>query len=38
VGISVGVALSGPGATPETLLTAADEAMYRVKQGRRACR
>jgi diguanylate cyclase (GGDEF)-like protein len=38
VGISVGVALSAPGATPETLLTAADEAMYRVKQGRRACR
>ena len=35
VGISVGVALSAPGATPETLLTAADEAMYRVKQGRR---
>nr|WP_138733802.1 sensor domain-containing diguanylate cyclase [Modestobacter excelsi] len=35
VGISVGFALSAPGATPETLLTAADEAMYRVKQGRR---
>ncbi|WP_369140480.1 diguanylate cyclase domain-containing protein [Modestobacter versicolor] len=36
VGISVGYALAAPGATPETLLTAADEAMYRVKQGRRA--
>jgi diguanylate cyclase (GGDEF)-like protein len=35
VGVSVGVALSAPGATPETLLTAADEAMYRVKSARR---
>jgi diguanylate cyclase (GGDEF)-like protein len=38
VGISVGVALSSPGATPETLLTAADEAMYRVKSARRCSR
>jgi diguanylate cyclase (GGDEF)-like protein len=35
VGISVGVALSTPTSTAETLLTAADEAMYRVKWGRR---
>jgi diguanylate cyclase (GGDEF)-like protein len=38
VGISVGVALSAPGATPETLLTAADAAMYRVKSARRCSR
>jgi diguanylate cyclase (GGDEF)-like protein len=36
VGASIGVALSAPGATPETLLTAADEAMYRVKSAGRA--
>ena len=34
VGVSVGVALSGPASTPETMLTAADEAMYVVKRGR----
>ena len=35
VGISTGIALSGPCSTPETMLTAADEAMYRVKRARR---
>ena len=35
VGISVGVALSTPSSTAETLFTAADEAMYRVKSARR---
>jgi diguanylate cyclase (GGDEF)-like protein len=35
VGISTGTALSGPDSTPETMLTAADEAMYRVKRARR---
>jgi diguanylate cyclase (GGDEF)-like protein len=35
VGISVGIALSTPTSTAETLLTAADEAMYRVKSARR---
>ncbi|MGY1820966.1 diguanylate cyclase domain-containing protein [Geodermatophilus sp. SYSU D00079] len=32
VGVSVGAALSRPGDAPETLLTRADEAMYRVKR------
>ncbi len=35
VGISTGIALSGPDSTPETMLTAADEAMYRAKRARR---
>ncbi|GAB3352158.1 diguanylate cyclase domain-containing protein [Modestobacter lapidis] len=35
VGISVGVALSTPDSAPEALLTAADQAMYRVKWARR---
>jgi len=35
VGISVGIALSTPASTAETLLTAADEAMYRAKPARR---
>jgi diguanylate cyclase (GGDEF)-like protein len=34
VGISVGLVLSQPDSTPETLLTAADEAMYAVKRHR----
>ncbi len=35
LGISVGIALSTPGSTAETLLTDADEAMYRQKWARR---
>ncbi|WP_162245534.1 sensor domain-containing diguanylate cyclase [Modestobacter sp. Leaf380] len=35
IGVSVGIALSSPGTTPETVLTAADEDMYRVKRARR---
>ncbi len=35
VGVSVGVALSGPDSTPEAMLTAADRAMYRVKHAGR---
>nr|WP_239522276.1 GGDEF domain-containing protein [Geodermatophilus sabuli] len=38
VGVSVGVAVGGPGDTPETVLAAADAAMYRVKDGRRSAR
>ncbi len=34
VGVSVGVALSGPDSTAETMITAADEEMYRVKRAR----
>ncbi|MPQ97818.1 diguanylate cyclase [Modestobacter sp. I12A-02628] len=38
IGVSVGVALSQEASTPETVLTAADQAMYAVKSGRRAAR
>ncbi|MGY1848784.1 MULTISPECIES: diguanylate cyclase domain-containing protein [unclassified Blastococcus] len=36
VGISIGVALCGPGETPDSALAASDAAMYRVKAARRA--
>ena len=38
LGISVGTALGGPGATPQSLLAAADRHMYGVKSRRRARR
>ncbi|MGY1723894.1 diguanylate cyclase domain-containing protein [Blastococcus sp. SYSU DS0533] len=38
VGISIGVALCGPGETPDSALAASDAAMYRVKAARRGSR
>ncbi len=38
VGISIGAVLDGVGSTPETMLTAADEAMYAVKAAHHARR
>ncbi|MGY1984654.1 diguanylate cyclase domain-containing protein [Blastococcus sp. SYSU DS0669] len=38
VGISIGVALCGPGETPDSALAASDAAMYRVKAARREAR
>jgi diguanylate cyclase (GGDEF)-like protein len=38
LGVSIGVALSGQGSTPETMLTRADQAMYAVKSARRGAR
>ncbi|MDP5184846.1 diguanylate cyclase [Blastococcus sp. BMG 814] len=38
VGISIGVALCGPGETPDSALAASDAAMYRVKAARRGAR
>jgi GGDEF domain-containing protein len=35
IGVSVGVALCRPDDTPDTVLSAADEAMYLVKASRR---
>ena len=34
LGISIGIALAGPGATADSLLARADEALYTVKRGR----
>ncbi|TYP83792.1 diguanylate cyclase domain-containing protein [Blastococcus xanthinilyticus] len=38
VGISIGLALCGPGETPDSALAASDAAMYRVKAARRGAR